>query len=264
VALSLRKLRSGYSGACVRVRRSSDDAETNVGFSGDTIDEQELLDFANGEDVYVVKWFDQSGNGRDADQGTLADQPQIVQAGSVRTLNGKPAIYNDGSSNKALHTSSATTNKVSAYSVFESVNDNAPQFRGVTSYGFSGKTDTDFGSKAALVISGDQDRGKLWMTGAAQSEDGNKNTPVVEGQGQTIGEGYIDTTQPESQVVVDGTAETASSNAPTTFSDTRLRVFRGRKTGEILLGRLQEVIWYFDDKRTIRKEIYNNINDFYK
>lgn len=46
--------------------------------------------------AYVVKWYDQSGNGRDAEQATLLRQPNIVKDGQVVTVNGKPAIDYDG------------------------------------------------------------------------------------------------------------------------------------------------------------------------
>jgi hypothetical protein len=42
--------------------------------------------------VYVVTWYDQSGNNRDATQNTQADQPQIVSSGSVITDGGEAAI----------------------------------------------------------------------------------------------------------------------------------------------------------------------------
>jgi hypothetical protein len=79
-------------GPVVRVRRGSDNVEREVGFDGDTVDTQALTDFANGGDVYVVTWYDQSGNNRDATQNTQADQPQIVSSGSVITDGGEAAI----------------------------------------------------------------------------------------------------------------------------------------------------------------------------
>lgn len=73
-------------GPVVRVRRGADDVERDIGFDGDgVVDEQELLDFANGGDVFVVTWYDQSGNAHDPSQGTLADQPQIVSSGAIST-----------------------------------------------------------------------------------------------------------------------------------------------------------------------------------
>jgi hypothetical protein len=101
-AYSLRKLRLDYNGDAVRVRRSSDNAEQDIGFSGGTLDTNALTSFVGSNDGYVVTWYDQSGNGRDASQSTQGDQPQIVSSGSVLTYQGEPAIKTDVSSRHIL------------------------------------------------------------------------------------------------------------------------------------------------------------------
>lgn len=45
VAYSLRKLRTAYTGSSIRVRRSSDNAEQDIAFSGNDLDTTSLLDF---------------------------------------------------------------------------------------------------------------------------------------------------------------------------------------------------------------------------
>lgn len=45
VAYSLRKLRTAYSGSAIRVRRSSDNTEQDIVFSGNDLDTQTMLDF---------------------------------------------------------------------------------------------------------------------------------------------------------------------------------------------------------------------------
>ena len=45
VGLSLRKISGSYSGSAIRVRRSGDNAEQNIGFSGDNLDTASLLSF---------------------------------------------------------------------------------------------------------------------------------------------------------------------------------------------------------------------------
>ena len=46
---------------------------------------------------FVTTWYDQSGNGRNATQATAANQPSIVTAGVVNTVNGKPVQRFNGS-----------------------------------------------------------------------------------------------------------------------------------------------------------------------
>jgi hypothetical protein len=92
-AYSLRKLRTEYLGAAINVRRSSDSATQDIGFtaSGD-LDTVTLLAFVGTGNGFVRTWYDQSGNGRNAAQTILAWQPRIVSNGTIETQNGKPTI----------------------------------------------------------------------------------------------------------------------------------------------------------------------------
>lgn len=95
-AYSLRKLRTAYTGSAIRVRRASDNAEQDIGFANNVLDTSTLTSFCSGTNGFVKTWYDQSGNGYDATQGTAANQPQIVSSGSVLTTNGKPSASFDG------------------------------------------------------------------------------------------------------------------------------------------------------------------------
>ena len=91
-AYSVRKLSSTYSGSALRVRRSSDNAEQDIGFVGNDLDTTTMESFCGAGDGFVVTWYDQSGNGNDATQSTAASQPQIVSSGSTITTNSKASI----------------------------------------------------------------------------------------------------------------------------------------------------------------------------
>lgn len=95
-AYSLRKLRTAYSGDAIIVRRSSDNTSQSIGFINNELDTTSLLSFVGSNNGFVTTWYDQSGNGRDLTQTTATDQPRIVNAGVLETLNGKPSIYNYG------------------------------------------------------------------------------------------------------------------------------------------------------------------------
>jgi hypothetical protein len=102
-AYSLRKLRTAYSGNAIRVRKevSAVSSETDIGFLGDgSLDTTTLLTFASdadGGNVFVVTWYDQSLS-NDATQSAGANQPKIVSSGAVITegTSAKPAIDFDG------------------------------------------------------------------------------------------------------------------------------------------------------------------------
>jgi hypothetical protein len=95
-AYSTRQL-SKFSTKCMRVRRSSDDAEADIGFSGGLLDETAIATHCGASLGYVDTWYDQSGNARNAIQATLADQPQIYDGSVVLKENGKPACVQQSS-----------------------------------------------------------------------------------------------------------------------------------------------------------------------
>lgn len=94
---SSRKLRASYTGSAIRVRRSSDNTEQDIGFTtSGLLDESSLTSFVGVNNGFVVTWYDQSGNGNNATQATLNQQPQIVSSGTVLTVNSRPSILYDG------------------------------------------------------------------------------------------------------------------------------------------------------------------------
>ena len=94
-AYSLRLLDTDYTGSAIRVRRASDNAEQDIGFDGNgDLDTTALASFCSGTDGFCKVWYDQSGNGVDAEQTTTGSQPKIYDSSTgVVTDNGKPALY---------------------------------------------------------------------------------------------------------------------------------------------------------------------------
>lgn len=108
-AYSLRKLSTAYTGAAIEVRKTVGGTTSiqNIGFVDNELDTASLLTFAEGGDVFVAKWYDQSGEGNDAIETTASGQASIVLSGVLNTNNGKVAAF--GKSN---------TGYVTGYSVF--------------------------------------------------------------------------------------------------------------------------------------------------
>ena len=92
IAVSLRKLRSAYTGNCIQVRRSSDNATQNIGFVNNVLDVSTLTTFIGSNSGFISIWYDQSTNGLNFIQNTLANQPAIIISGVLQTVNGKPAV----------------------------------------------------------------------------------------------------------------------------------------------------------------------------
>ena len=81
-AYSLRLIGDGdYTGAAINVRRASDNAAQDIGFDGDgLLDEAALATFCAGTDGFIVRLYDQSGNGNDGVQATTTNQPKIYDS----------------------------------------------------------------------------------------------------------------------------------------------------------------------------------------
>jgi hypothetical protein len=94
-AASVRKLRQNYTGASTEVRIPSN-AQSNIGFADNELNEPSLVSFADGGDAFNVVFKDQTGNGRDFSRSTASEQPKIVSNGSVILANGKPTLSYDG------------------------------------------------------------------------------------------------------------------------------------------------------------------------
>jgi hypothetical protein len=119
-AYSLRKLRSAYTGSAIRVRRSSDNTEQDIGFAADQLDTVSLLSFCGVGNGFVTTWYDQSGNARNATQTTAANQPRIVNGGVIELQINKPALRFISTNQQLLITSTFNLNTpVNSFSVFK-------------------------------------------------------------------------------------------------------------------------------------------------
>jgi hypothetical protein len=95
VAYGLRRLSRFWTGAAIRVMRTSDNSQLDIGFIGEDLDIVTLLAFVGSDNGEIVIWYDQSGNGRHA-VSTAGRRPRIVSNGVLQTEGGKPAILFDG------------------------------------------------------------------------------------------------------------------------------------------------------------------------
>lgn len=89
-ACGFQRLLSEYTGSCVRVRRSSDNSEEDIGFTNyGSLDTESLLSFTgSGNSAYIVTIYDQTSNGHNLIQTTTGNQPRLVNAGSVEIVDG--------------------------------------------------------------------------------------------------------------------------------------------------------------------------------
>lgn len=91
---ALRKLVSTYTGSAIRVRRSNDNVERDIGFTvNDDLDTTTLSSFIGSNSGLVTVMYDQKGS-YNAVQSTAGNQPRIVNSGTidVDSSSGKPSI----------------------------------------------------------------------------------------------------------------------------------------------------------------------------
>jgi len=129
-AYSLRQLRTGVA-SVVRVRRSSDNTEQD--FTAAQVTDGTLTTFCSAGNGFVQTWYDQSGNGRNAQQTTTNNQPQIVSNGALLTEGAKPALSFTGSPVVLTLASSIFTGQpFTVFSVYKATANSSPAFGGAS------------------------------------------------------------------------------------------------------------------------------------
>src|SRR3972149_6141914 len=81
-AYGVRRLRAAHTGRILRLRRASDNAESDFGaLANGDLDTAAIATFLAATTGLVTTWYDQSGNGYNAVQTTAANQPLYVASG---------------------------------------------------------------------------------------------------------------------------------------------------------------------------------------
>jgi hypothetical protein len=264
-AYSLRRIGpSGYFGPAIRVRRDSDNALRDIGFTSDgQLDTVGLLDFVGVTGSgFVQTWYDQSSNNRNAIQDTAGNQPQIVNTGSLLISNKYPAVNFNGTS---MFLTSSNTNFLlaerSTFTVFQ-MNTQKLDGRIWTIWNGSGN---DFDKTSGYIFqqgnnSRNDEFGMFGSTGASYF----------------LSVGSINTVTPQSVVseVLSGTTGSLYKNSTLAAQDTSFTAFDSAPTNNFYIGtgfagfyadtRVQEIVIHTASVSTTRTGIESNINSNYK
>jgi hypothetical protein len=147
---SLRKLRAAYGGSAIRIRRSSDNTEQDIGFSGNNLDTAAISSFVGANSAFVVTWYDQAGSDN-VTQSTAGLQPRIVNAGTLETKNSLPAV-NFYTSCVLYDTSFATLSSISQFTAAAV----ASMESGTAAYGrlvsFAETSGSDYGGDQSCIF----------------------------------------------------------------------------------------------------------------
>ena len=253
VAVSLRKLRNAYTGSAVRVRRSSDNAEQDIGFNGaNEIDTAVLKTFIGANTGYVVKWYDQSGNANDASQSTTTQQGAIVISGAVQRTNGKVSVYFDG--DDAYNTATVSLNTYLYISaIFKASNNFIIAEHGTNAYtngdGFFYYTDVN----SSWLFS----RSSAFYYCSGSNSWAGTNQVLTTLSNNSSGAAYY-----KNGVVQNNGTVTGSSLSNTSYTD-NIYLWSRANTSVIISGYAQETIIWDKDMASDRAAVELNTNTFY-
>jgi len=250
-AYSLRKLRAAYSGPAIEARKTVGGVTSiqNIGFVDNELDTASLLTFANGGDVFVAKWYDQSGNGNnDAVQASQSSQPQIVSSGSVINENGKISVKFNGTTDYIRNELSVGPT-VTAFAVSKIVSE--PDYNFIyDSFGTGGRL-----------------RAGLWISQKYFADNADGGNVVAFSTTAPNGlQNLFFTKHTNSDISISVNQGTLKTTASTNFyANTQYWVIGARNDGaeHFLEGTIQELILYPSDQSANREAIETNINNHY-
>jgi hypothetical protein len=265
-AYSVRKLRSAYTGSAIRVRRSSDNTEQDIGFVNNVLDTSALASFCSSTNGFVTTWYDQSGNSRNATQTTAANQPQIVSSGSVVLDGGKPSIFWNGGQRLSL-VSDSMTNNIGYFSFFgvSKLNENTsttPRWLGLFSTGSSptssrilfGKNTTNNYGGGGRRLDSDSFSGAFSSTTYTLNRALNS---ILFNYIDSKLDAYLNSSSLASSTTFHSGGSTSATNSQTQ------QIGANGSGQENWLGNIQELIFYTSNQSSNRTGIESNINNFY-
>jgi hypothetical protein len=240
-AYSLRKLRTAYSGSAIRVRRSNDNSEQDIGFtSAGDLDTASLKTFVGANNGFVVTWYDQSGNSRNATQSTAASQPQVIQSGVIYRRNSKPSVFFPGN-NFVEHTLSSNISQPGTV--------------------FSALEYTELGSKIGLGSNNDASRWQMYRTNSNSSINIFSGTVLSSSNTtQSFILQYALFNGANSVISINGSSTTGNAGAQQVSS---FRIGADASGSFFLSCYMSEIIIYNSNQSSNKTGIESNINTYY-
>lgn len=268
-AYSLRKLTAAYSGSAIKVRRSLDNTEQDIGFdSGGNLDTTTLNTFCGGGSGFVTTWYDQSGNNINVTQSTSLNQPQIVSSGTIINTNGKPAIdFSTSTAPVTLDGNLTSTNQY--WTVFGIIKYLTPPASSTYHYGrwlSIGNTGTqDYNNVSSFLSFVTNQTGY----GSTPPTSTTGYTSNFTGNSMNYNQQYVLNSFKSGNTIKNGLNNTLSAGFTQagTLNANRIRLGANVTwTPEInsnLYGTIQEVIYYQTDQSALLSNINTNINLYY-
>jgi hypothetical protein len=280
-AYSLRKLRTAYTGACLRIRRTTTTptvTTTTVDLSFDsngTISLNSAITYVSGtitlatnlgqfcasvvngysnpdivntnQNIFVVTWFDQSVNGKNPTQSTAGSQPRLVSLGNLELAGGKVAV-------RFIRTS---TNFLSVVDATANINNMSSYWVGAFFSTTSGQIGYTIGSLTQRFYFP-----YLLSTNINAGYSNSSNAITLETVVNTNRKLYeLLAPSPLNSAVVQGWANGVPKNTFTLVNAITGNIVLGTLTSNYLDGYIQEVIGWQTNANRLEKE--KNINSYW-
>ena len=243
LAYSFRKLKTGYAGSAIRVRRSSDNTEQDIGFVSNYLDTASMKTFVGANNGLITTWYAQGDSARNCTQTTAANQPRIINAGNIEYQNGKVTAIYDGTDLFNITSIGPSDSSYSAFAIGRSnlTTNNITFFGRATS-----------GTNITLSRTGGRFYFQKSTAYLESSATDNTNAQILLSgiSGASIFKQYKNGSE-----ISSSTVRTGINNNITAI---------GRyNSAQITNGQIQELIIYFADKDSDRTGIERMINRFY-
>ena len=247
-AYSLRKLRTAYSGAAIRVRRSSDNTEQDIYFVGNELDTAALLSFVGAGDGFVSVWYDQSGSGNNILNGIASTQPTIVAGGTILTELGNATI---NFNNDVLNLSTTIDDDIyTSFAVSKRTQS------GVAGISLSGAL-SGINPTTPLIFSDNKVYTNIDTPDASISA-------IFDNNNLNILTGYVDSNDTSAMAMfANGSELSTTLNLSLVIANTPLSRLGSYKSAASQIGSISELLYYPSDQSTNRAGIESNINSHY-
>jgi len=239
-AYSTRRLSKTYGGNAIRVRRSNDNAETDIGFSGNNLNETVLLEFAGSNNVFVKTWYDQSGRNLHLSSNSVSNQPIIK-------LNNKPAIQ---------FIASAATVFISSTAI---------NWSGFTPDIYQVIRIDNYSSSGSLYVANTGSVGWYQTQGTTAVQGGGVFDTIYQNDSTVKLINFFVNTGNEKSITFGSLTAFTSVEVPNVFPTTTSLLIGKDNAGNTLNldGYMQELIIYSGNQSTNKTNIKSNINSYF-
>jgi hypothetical protein len=257
LGFALFKLRTAYGGSCIRVRRSNDNAETDIGFDGNgNLDTAAIASHVGANSGFVVTWYDQGAAGKNATQSTTANQPRIVNAGTLEVQNGLPSLFFDGSNDNLIFTAeTSNTNWSSFITGKRTASGNIGLLLGSNASGATPLAATQWSDNNIYIQTANATGANNLKYKASSSTDTSATFNIIESYNNAL----------TLSAYKNGSSISLGSTLQTTAAAASFGLIGRYNTGGSTYsnGYISSVIFFNADKTSDRADIYEDLRSYY-